>query len=190
MMPERPALEESRARGYALEGELAKALAGSLTPGSGSKRIKGDVKSKVFRAEAKYRWNYSEPDGYYLDLDLDWVDTIWNHANRARPKQTPVLAMEWGNGKRLILLPVDAAAELGHDPGEQILLTKTGRSVRLWAKDNLAPRSFMFPNLEVPQRVWLSLSWTDLIELRRECQPVEPKPKRRPMSRSTLTKKR
>lgn len=182
-LPDKPSSDESRSRGRQLELDLRKALAGQLTPGSGNKSQKGDVRSKLFCAEAKFRWNYDLDRGYYVDLNLEWLETIWHHALKAL--RVPILAIEWGDGKRVAMIPLCfyVSLEIGKKPKSGLL--KQGRSPRLYSKAKLVSRfgsveegvwMIQFPDIEISESNWIVLEWEELKQIRRRLQ-TEPEQK-------------
>lgn len=91
----------SNQRALQLEQDTAQLVRGSITPGSGNRRVKGDVDCSFARIECKYR-NYGP--GVYR-FDLDWLETISTYA-RAESK-IPVLMLEFSGGVRGALVPWD-----------------------------------------------------------------------------------
>jgi len=163
----RPPAEETKRRWKALEKALADRLEGWLTTGSGNKSDKGDAKSYRFLGECKYRWA-CDSGGFYLPLDLQWLETIWRHAQRV--DKVPLLALEWGDGTRAFAVPtsyLNVDLEWPH-AGTNPLVT-SGRIIRLSPGDTeMSTVDYSFLNIEVPERYWTFMNWTDLSWLRRE----------------------
>lgn len=102
----------SHLRAPKMEKELAKRTGGKITPGSGNKDVKGDVRvRKVARIEAKTTKNKS------FSVTLDMIEKIEHAALSA--DELPVIVIEFndGNGKRLkqvAVVPVYVLDTLGH----------------------------------------------------------------------------
>ncbi len=89
-------LSNSHRRAKKQEKELAKATRGKLTPASGSREVKGDVRVKgVTRIEAKTTKNKS------FSVTLDMIDKIESAAIGSA--EMPVLVIEFndGNGRKI-----------------------------------------------------------------------------------------
>lgn len=101
--------DPSKRRAPKQERELAKALGGSLTPASGAKAVKGDVRIKGFaRVEAKCTRNKS------FSVTLDILEKIEDAAASCADGEVPVLHVEFLDpaGRRIkglyVLREVDA----------------------------------------------------------------------------------
>lgn len=103
-------LSASHRRAPKQERELAKSLRGSLTPASGARDTKGDVRIKgVVRLEAKTTKNKS------YSLTLDTVHKIEEAATKSN--EVPVIVVEFndGAGKKLhelVVMPMYALQTL------------------------------------------------------------------------------
>ena len=158
----------SRERALQLEHDLAELLDGKLTPGSGSKGQKGDVKSSMFLGEAKYR-EQGEARGSYVVVDLQWLETIWEHARR--DGRHPVLAIENLDGDRAVLISWGVYCNLG---GEKSPSTShlDQRGLRISRGSFLSlPLRVTLNKIEVSEPEWVILSWGEMLELRKANQP-------------------
>jgi hypothetical protein len=162
-IPERPTPEETRSRAKALEKQLKSLIDGQLTVSSGNKRDKGDARSRVFRGEAKYRWAWDQ--GFYLPLDLSWIETIYYQAEKAH--QIPVLALEWGSGVRAYLVSTrDYDYNVfSIDPHDE----HSGRVIEI--SDTDAHRHLCLPKLKIQQMYWVSLDQSDFRDYVLRMQP-------------------
>lgn len=169
-------LDNGKERGAALELALEKALAGWMTPGSGNKNIKGDVRSKMFCAEAKYR-SSKDSHGYFIALDLQWLESIWRTAKKSN--RIALLAIEFGDGTKVAFIPVDQYELLSGDSlTNSTIYTFKGRAPEIrgaTCKYMECKDVVEFPDIEVEERVWAMVDWEELILLRKLNQ--EPKKK-------------
>ena len=86
-----PGNTQSHKRAKKQEVGLAKRLKGHLTPGSGNKSIKGDVRVKgIVRIEAKTTQNKS------FSVTLKMIEQIENAALSAN--ELPIIAIEFNDG--------------------------------------------------------------------------------------------
>lgn len=153
---------------------MAKLLKGRITPGSGSKSQKGDVKASEFLAECKYRKGPS-PDGCCFPLEVEWLETIWNHAMVNR--RIPVLAIEWGNGHRAVILPVRDYEKLDGQSCLPVQSVLFRTETICWGPLGL-PTCLSFEKIEIPETHWVITSWEDMRELRRAVEEPEEEPKK------------
>jgi hypothetical protein len=161
--PLHPTADETKRRWQQLERDLAAALEGWLTPGSGSKSIKGDARSYLFVGECKYRWSYHPTEGCVLPLDLQWLEAIWRQAQDA--KKIPLLALEWGDGSRACCLPLDYyTVYLGERPDDEC--ETDNRILTLPVRFTQSKTVFTFSKIEVPERTWVLFPWEELFWLR------------------------
>lgn len=159
-------MDASQVRGLLLEREVEALTRGKLTPGSGSKGIKGDVHSTRFHVEAKYR-SYL-PGTEALLLDIEWLETIVYQ----KEDRIPVLALEWESGRRLLLLPAIDWELLTDELPAGPPVERSGRSLKFcWPA---VPQShWLFLALEAPEQRWVGLHWDAFAALRRAVQPKE-----------------
>ncbi len=158
--PERPTLTEQAIRWKALEVATARAIGGKITPGSGSKFIKGDAQGKKLLAECKYRWAYRD-GGFVFPLQLSWLEGISYQAEQGH--RIPVLGIEYGNGEREFLVPYPGAGRrIAGNSCQMYVLT--GREIIL--KPGRSPQGIALPNLKSQERYWVRLSLEELRELR------------------------
>jgi len=105
----------SHLRAPKMEKELAKRIGGRITPGSGNKDVKGDVRLKrVARIEAKTTKNKS------FSVTLDMIDKIETAALTC--DELPILVIEFndGNGrkvKEVAVVPTYVLDSLGYSNG-------------------------------------------------------------------------
>lgn len=164
----RPDAEETRRRWRQLEADAARAIGGNITPGSGNQGVKGDCVSSQFRVECKSYWSWDPGLGYYVPLQLIWLETIWTYARKE--DQLPVLVLEWGDGQRRALVPA-------HHPDVQVYVREESSGNGLWPGRSAslpclpAGKLLSFPDLRVVDVVWLLLTLEDLAQLRSELQP-------------------
>jgi hypothetical protein len=172
--PERPTKEETAQRARALEKYARSLIDGVLTAGSGNKHDKGDCRSKTFRVEAKYRWNWDpEERGFYLDLDLQWLEGIHRHATREG--QIPILALEYGNGRRFFLGPYELLTDLNVMYEDPSYTVEKGRAPRLPLFRIEGKEMLWFASIEVPQKTWGIMDPDLFQEVVANCQLAEPK---------------
>jgi len=156
ILPERPTPEETRVRWRAFEKHTAALLAGDLVPGSGSKHEKGDARSAHYRAECKYRWNHDE-NGFYIDLDLQWLEGIYRHTVNER--RTPILALEFGSSRRLYLTPAQGYME--HVSATRL----SDRMVRVYEDTLQVCGYYEFVSLEIKTLTWCVLDGESVKEM-------------------------
>jgi hypothetical protein len=180
--PSRPEGPELTERWRKMERDLKGMLLGKQTPGSGNHHIKGDVTSPLFCAEAKYRWAWEEEGGFYLPLDLQWLEAIWHHAGR----KTPLLALEWGNGERAVMMPHDLYLNLigqdgTYDEHFPILdiPTRTYNVHWDWIE---VPCRVKLSAIEVRDVWWIMIGWDEMREIAKGSQKSEA-PKTRTLGR-------
>jgi hypothetical protein len=158
----------SRDRAVQLEDAVCELLQGKRTPGSGSKSQKGDVRSPMFLAEAKYREQICNGTAF-VTMDLQWLETIWEHARR--DDRHPLLAIEAWDGSRAVVVPLSVYLGLG------ATVPNTGRVECLrsfcvtYGVFQHLPISVTFTRIEVPETQWVILSWGEMLELRQANQP-------------------
>jgi hypothetical protein len=160
----RPPAEETKRRWRKLEADLAERLEGWLTVASGAKSDKGDAKSYLFLGECKYRWAYEVSMSWFIPLDLQWLETIWRHAQAKR--KIPLLALEWGDGSRAFMIPQYYYLECvgGSLFGQP--QPHTNRIINFGVVLTEDPHCFTFENIEIPEKNWVLLPWSELSWLR------------------------
>jgi hypothetical protein len=157
-----PTAEETRRRWQQLERDVAKALEGWQTPGSGNKKIKGDARTYLFAIECKYRFSQHQSGAFVMPLDLQWLEAIWRQAMEAH--RVPVLALEWGDGTRALLLPLDYYQLFSED--EPHAMPTKNRIVNLTSVGAYSPIVLDLHSIEVPEHRWVLVPWDDLATLR------------------------
>jgi hypothetical protein len=163
----RPPAEETKRRWRKLEADLAERLEGWLTVASGAKSDKGDAKSYLFLGECKYRWSWSEKDDFFMPLDLQWLETIWRHAQAK--KKVPLLALEWGDGNRACFIPSEFFfTKVWLTGGGELPVDTPGRIINIPVGDSSCYMDYTFTNIEIPESHWLMFPWEDLSWLRIE----------------------
>jgi hypothetical protein len=179
---ERPDSQHTQERWRRLEQDLKGLLDGQVTPGSGNQHVKGDVRSSRFLAEAKYRWSYDEMRGFYILLNLQWLEAIWRQAEETT--KISLLALEWGHAERAILMPELAYQRLA-DPDVAALphITTSLRFVPLFWGELPLPCFLTFSSLEIPAKTWTILDWSEMREIREEHQEPSTPPRRSRLAR-------
>lgn len=164
----RPPAEETKRRWKKLERDLADKLEGWLTIASGSKWDKGDAKSHLFLGECKYRW-CCEEDGFYIPMDIQWLEAIWRHAQYRN--KTPLLALEWGNGNRACLVPSgvyeDKILPFLEEDWRGYFVRKN-RIIHLPEHWSDMHTTLFLTEMEVQEYEWVMFPWEDLSWLRLE----------------------
>lgn len=148
-----------------LEKDMARKLQGELTIGSGNKWQKGDVWSREFLAEGKWR-------SPYLDLKEEWITTTIKHAEKK--SKEPVVAICCANAWTLVLVQYiyweNHPYKLNGDVSGEINLTGK-KQVRLKADEDYRYTKFIFGDCGE----WIALPWDDVIFMVRESSQKENK---------------
>lgn len=150
-----------------LERELCHLLDGKRTPASGASYRKGDVESDIFLAEAKYRSGRDER-GCYIPFEIEWLETIWNHAQRV--KKIPLLALEWEDGCRAALIPSTDYNELGGTADYLEDCIAPTRTLSLYY--DFVPCLLIPSKIEVPALSWAMIYWCETREIRQSRQEI------------------
>lgn len=170
---ERPDAAETRRRARKLEQDLKTLLQGSLTPRSGSGRIKGDAQSSRFVGEAKYRWQPHAEVRWVIPVLVDWLATLNLHAEEAA--KVPVLALEWGEGTRGLLIPASLYQEGYPEPDTHIQVTQTQVLLGVPLLEG-GPLQLSFEQISQGEQTWVLLPWEDFRFVRQQVQPAQPSP--------------
>lgn len=107
-----------------MERKLARRLEGWITPGSGNQNIKGDVHTREFVLEAKWRANQIDEHTFYLDLMAEWLTKVTKQATALRKE--PIIAVCIANVVTYCLVRIEYWSRCTgrlHEPNEYLKLT-------------------------------------------------------------------
>jgi hypothetical protein len=184
-------MQENMRRARQLERELKALLKGELTPGSGNKRQKGDVKSGLFLAEAKYRTCLDPAESLstsgfasaslsplleQFPFDVGWLETITTQAGAV--DKIAVLALEWTSGRRVVMVacPDMDALLPGESTGCPLIRVASRCPNLVYPVDSM--RVYRFEAMTGEPREWLAYRWEPFARLRRELDREQKEKKR------------
>ena len=157
--PQRPDPQTTKERWRNLEAAVEKKIRGQKTPGSGSKSVKNDVQNSRYTIECKYRWNVDNHGEFYIELEMQWLEALYRHAEKQQ--KIPILVLEWGNGARACLMPHDNYYEhIGLDAEPPIELSSRSPTLPSYLVDRATPIDFGC--IEIPQYLWVLFPWEEL----------------------------
>lgn len=155
---DRPTKEETKEIWTNFEFDVARAFKGKQTIGSGNKKEKGDVHAgDMYMIECKYRWEYDEVfKQFYITIYCGWLETVWRNARKA--KRIPIVAIETGNHKRFLLVPLCDCKDLSITIPDLTNEVRSGRGVSILTTG--LPSSITFSDIRVIEKTWIVLPWS------------------------------